>query len=884
MGAGYDGTQQLAGKQSNKQKTIQTKQIQLDQHDQLPQALIDQQERERQEQMRREQRLVPKTGVKAKTKRLFTGKTREKAFGVTEKEVNDHFSEERSQAFIRELQREVEEDMRKTYHKGFHKVLKKIGEYVKCVRAEASYDDQQSAFREVTDAIQDYQKRYPEPTNRDAEQKNQDAEQKNQDVEQKNRDEVLKMGRERIKMYQLYFDTITNGSLEVPAGQELRYTQDAGKKLKMNTSMSSLSYDYDASKECLFPHEPKVGDIRQRGLGDCYLLAGLASLVKDHPSFIKESMKDDGNGHVTVRFFKKGYDRTDELPKEEKDMLLEAQTSSELQTMQPKVLILKLLTSLSNDLLKDMKFVNEHDDISFIATNKAGMEGLKYENAHKGEANVEQKKKELVEKADLFMKRMSDLTLDNVPALCKLAERLAQNPVFVETIVKAVQKEKDVNEALKKGYSLMADSLLDSDNPLHQEITSLSEKLAEQNEPETIPIYVTVDKKVPRVMGADLYAANSLWVSMIERAYAASGLHERELREPESASDKAAMENFLENEKKILLKQENPKLTLQEVDYLLAKKQKAYMEDYRRSYNHIEGGHTSTFLEALTGIARQDHSMDDMFENGLRDVSQAKRVTESVTKRMAGAIAMALHQDNKEHEQFISFLLRSFENDFTYTRLQKLYDSRLNRITESDLVNHFCKLENWVEKLPEKMKQYQLDKKTLETIENKLRENLPQYIEMYIERGLLKAQYDPMSGRYTERAAQEYGAIENALRNHIPVSAATIEFKGGSSKGLNGEPVEGGLVGNHAYAIVGVKEMDGKKFVKMRNPWRAGDTGYVKCTKPGENPVFERVQYNASPFSALFRQKDQGTFYLELNDFILNVARIYFNSDQAVTA
>ena len=44
MGAGYDGTQQLAGKQSNKQKTIQTKQIQLDQHDQLPQALIDQTE------------------------------------------------------------------------------------------------------------------------------------------------------------------------------------------------------------------------------------------------------------------------------------------------------------------------------------------------------------------------------------------------------------------------------------------------------------------------------------------------------------------------------------------------------------------------------------------------------------------------------------------------------------------------------------------------------------------------------------------------------------------------------------------------------------------------------------------------------------------------
>ena len=78
--------------------------------------------------------------------------------------------------------------------------------------------------------------------------------------------------------------------------------------------------------------------------------------------------------------------------------------------------------------------------------------------------------------------------------------------------------------------------------------------------------------------------------------------------------------------------------------------------------------------------------------------------------------------------------------------------------------------------------------------------------------------------------------------------------------------------------------MDGKRFIKMRNPWRAGDTGYVKCTKPGENAVFERVKYNDGPFSTISRQKEQGTFYLELNDFLRNVKTIYYNSNQAVTA
>ena len=865
MGVGNDTIQQVNIQQTVQQQPIQQQPIQQHQHDQLPQALIAQQERERQEQMRREQRLVPKTGVKAKAKKMFTGKTREKAFGVTEEEVNDHFSEERSQAFNQELQRKVEEDMSKTYHKGFHKVLKKIGEYVKRVRIEASYDDQQSAFREVTDAIRDYLKRYEGKPNPDA---------------------AHRMGLERINMYRVYFETITNGSLQVPEGQEARkigYTEDAGKTLKMNTSMSSLAYNNDASKECLFPHEPKVGDIQQRNLGDCYLLSGLASLVKDHPSFIKQSMCDDGKGHVTVRFFKKGYDHTDELPEKEKGMLLAAQTS-ELQTMKTEELILKLLTSLSNDLLEDIKFVTEIDGIDFDVKNKSAMEGLKYEDAHKGEADVETKKKALEEKANRFIERMKALTLDNVPALCKLAERLAQNPVFVETIVNAVRQENDVNEALKKGYSLLADSLLDSDNPLYQEVTSLHEKLADLEEPEAVPIYVTVDKKVPRVIGADLYAANSLWVSMIERAYAASGLHRRELREPESESDQAALKKFLDKEKEILIKQDNPKLMPSEVDYLLAKKKRAYMEDYRRSYKHIEGGSSSEFLETLTGIATQDHSINDIIWK--KDDERMRNEVDCLSAAIVEISRSFTHFGTK----FFVFdqlgIRKDATQDYIVKMLKNLYKSKENLVTATDLLEHFCKMENWIENLDEKVKDsnHNLDIKELERFMNELREKLPEKIDEAIRDNRLNVQYEPMSGKYAPSALQEYEAIENALRDHIPVGAGTVNFKDGSNTGLNGEPVEGGIVGNHAYAIVGVKEMDGKRFIKMRNPWRAGDTGYVKCTKPGENAVFERVKYNDGPFATISRQKEQGTFYLELNDFLRNVRTIYYNSNQAVTA
>lgn len=52
----------------------------------------------------------------------------------------------------------------------------------------------------------------------------------------------------------------------------------------------------------LFPHPPTVDDVRQGGLGDCYLHAALLSIVARNPSDIVAMMRDDG-ATVTVRLF-----------------------------------------------------------------------------------------------------------------------------------------------------------------------------------------------------------------------------------------------------------------------------------------------------------------------------------------------------------------------------------------------------------------------------------------------------------------------------------------------------------------------------------------------------------------------------------------------------
>lgn len=53
----------------------------------------------------------------------------------------------------------------------------------------------------------------------------------------------------------------------------------------------------------LFSHEPNINDLQQGGLGDCWLISGLTSIVNSNPKYIKDSMRDNGDGTVTVRLY-----------------------------------------------------------------------------------------------------------------------------------------------------------------------------------------------------------------------------------------------------------------------------------------------------------------------------------------------------------------------------------------------------------------------------------------------------------------------------------------------------------------------------------------------------------------------------------------------------
>lgn len=52
-------------------------------------------------------------------------------------------------------------------------------------------------------------------------------------------------------------------------------------------------------------NEVDISDVQQGGLGDCYFLAVLASIARVRPQFIKDMIKDNGDGTYTVTFHTK---------------------------------------------------------------------------------------------------------------------------------------------------------------------------------------------------------------------------------------------------------------------------------------------------------------------------------------------------------------------------------------------------------------------------------------------------------------------------------------------------------------------------------------------------------------------------------------------------
>ncbi|HYW08763.1 MAG TPA: hypothetical protein VE913_17510, partial [Longimicrobium sp.] len=75
-------------------------------------------------------------------------------------------------------------------------------------------------------------------------------------------------------------------------------------RLDLRDRWVTISHWYD--RKALFPREPRMDDVRQSAIPDCFLLAALHSTIQVNPKLILRMIRDLRGGWVVVRFFDAG--------------------------------------------------------------------------------------------------------------------------------------------------------------------------------------------------------------------------------------------------------------------------------------------------------------------------------------------------------------------------------------------------------------------------------------------------------------------------------------------------------------------------------------------------------------------------------------------------
>ncbi len=93
--------------------------------------------------------------------------------------------------------------------------------------------------------------------------------------------------------------SLSDALLDIESKSLNEYARD----LRKETGVSPDRYFIKVPDMPLFPHEPNEEDLSQGSLGNCYMLASLAAVVRSDPARIKEHIRDNKDGTVTVLFY-----------------------------------------------------------------------------------------------------------------------------------------------------------------------------------------------------------------------------------------------------------------------------------------------------------------------------------------------------------------------------------------------------------------------------------------------------------------------------------------------------------------------------------------------------------------------------------------------------
>lgn len=424
------------------------------------------------------------------------------------------------------------------------------------------------------------------------------------------------------------------------------------------------------------------------------------------------------------------------------------------------------------------------------------------------------------------------------------------------------------------------------------------------------PVYVTVDKKVPMNGSLDnsgLYASDCIWVQMMERAYAASNIHqnikaetswsacsvEELTRMRDSDAELRGFDSKTLDEKKTIYAGKSAGLFT--VEYQDNDKHKPIVDiklrqDMRPEYSRIAGGYSGTFIQVLLGDGYEKTTFKpieetkgnnfyaDSFSN-LLCAQKPDTFPQEVASSDAVKVALFSTGIIQQFAPMPDFSLPATDQTrVAYTaqstlirNMKILYNCIGQRLGALDDAQHeennkeVLLGENLNGIIDEALNEYRQRKGDVNIAEA---QQLADYFKrMLREKGHQFSKCKTLSGSYDSYHEELYSKIEDAVSQGKIVSFDTPKMEDSTNRGLNGETTGVGVVGTHAYSIIGTQTriVSGKtyKFVVARNPWGNRSRQYYK--KDGE------IKYRQQ------NQGEQGVFLIEISDFSKLADNLFIN-------
>ncbi len=419
------------------------------------------------------------------------------------------------------------------------------------------------------------------------------------------------------------------------------------------------------------------------------------------------------------------------------------------------------------------------------------------------------------------------------------------------------------------------------------------------------PYYITVEKTIPVLKGeeSDAFSRGALWVKMIEKAYAASGIHLLRKRNEENAKEgrrPQTYQDFLQ-----LIKNGAEKLDYDDisagqsgelVSLLLGKEghhiirdknrldhladeigrwlpsimEPEWIQDPARRYGNDSAD--SIFYEFLAKQLTIDEVNDFFVElkkpaQGDADIDVLQREYKGKKALMGQYVKSCLvHLDivntlAQNRKPDIRSLNRDEEIIQYYDRMKDMFRHYHQSVTAKRELSDEDKMIADVKKkyyTPEFCDYFsQITPKefadTVDILKNR-------HLNLILSRQQGREVQAPGS-YYTAKDRKLYEKINTALAGGEYVTFATRELSR-ERTGRNGESEQGGLVGTHAYAILNTRKkmIDGEErlFFVVMNPW--AEKGVVYSVE--EDGIEEHAVYGKKD-----GEREEGVFLLELKRF-----------------